>query len=692
MQVLRPAVTTTLLFGLFCALTPFAATQTPPKPTPKKPAATAGAGQEEQVSPEEKKKRKDWNDSMLRKAAPKQGCFKATYPSTEWTEVQCVAPPKHPAMPKFGPRPAVIGNANDISAQAPSGHISQAIGSFDTVSGVTSEKSPLGDPAGTPVADAYTLQMNTDRFSTTACTGTTSAACDGPANTGCCGWQQFVHFNNSGSAGTTGTLVIQDWILRYNATCPAGQGWNQFQFTGDTDIYCWQNVKSSTPGDLGATPVDNQAISNLANLRMSTSVSSTGDSVVLSTGGTTTYNRTVASKVNAAAGWTGAEFNILGYGGNSNGGTTATFNTGAAITTRTEIIYGGTAAPNCVAQGFTAEKNNLSFGPTAPAATAPGPAVIFDESIAGGATSDCAAASTIGDTHLRTFKGLFYDFQAAGDFTLAEVEPSFAVQTRQVSGAPTWPNATVNKAVAARFGKTQVALCLAPTGSNQPAYVHVDGKLTQVDDGKTLELPGGVGLARQNNVYQLTSQGGDSVQATINPGWIGVVVGLGRWPTPVHGLIANPDGNVNHIQTRDGFVLATPFNFDDLYHRFADSWRVTERESMLSACNGEKPIEVGIPKQPFYDKDLEPEVRQKAQGVCTAAGVKPGTLFEACTLDVAVIGKDDAAKVFVNAIPPVAVGTITAGGGGILKDWWWLWLLLLLLLILILWLLRRKKP
>ena len=99
---------------------------------------------------------------------------------------------------------------------------------------------------------------------------------------------------------------------------------------------------------------------------------------------------------------------------------------------------------------------------------------------------------------------LFYDFQAAGDFTLAEVDPNFSVQTRQVSGAPTWPNATVNKAVAARFGKTRVALCLAPPGSNQPAYVHVDGKLTTVDDGKTLELPGGVGIARENNVYQFT--------------------------------------------------------------------------------------------------------------------------------------------------------------------------------------------
>jgi hypothetical protein len=376
--------------------------------------------------------------------------------------------------------------------------------------------------------------------------------------------------------------------------------------------------------------------------------------------------------VNASNGWTIAEFNIFGAGGNSMGGGTASFNAGASVVTRTEIIYAGTTAPNGVAQGFTAEMNNLSFGPTAPAATAPGPAVIFSESIAGGASSNCAAAATIGDTHLRTFNGLFYDFQAAGDFTLAEVDPSFTVQTRQVSRAPTWPDATVNKAVAARFGKTKVAVCLAPPGTDQTTRVHVDGKLTPVEDGKTLELPEGVGISRQGNVYQITSEGGDSVRATVNPSWIDVAVGLGKWPSSVHGLIANANGNVNQIETRDHFLLTNPFNFDHLYHRFTDSWRVPARESMLSVCNVEGEIESGAPRRPFFANDLEAGVREKARGVCTAAGVKAGPLLEACTLDVAVIGHDAAAKVFVDAIPPAAVRTIAGGGGGggILMNWW----------------------
>jgi hypothetical protein len=669
MNMLRSGVTATLLFGLLYALELSAAPQTPPKASPKKPTAAAAA--EEQVSPEEKKKRMDWKDSMLRKAAPKKGCFNAAYPSTEWKEVPCVKAPNIPMVPRRGPRPFVVGNANDISAGAPSAFITQAIGHFENISNVTSETGLIGN-SGTPVNNAYTLQINTNQF--------TSPACAGSPNPNCKGWEQFVYFND----GSSGSAFIQYWLIKYNATCPAGQNWNQFSFNGSTDIYCWKNDSG------GAVGVPNQPITNMANWTLTGTATSTGDSVAMSTGANV-YTRNGDNAVDASNGWTAAEFNIFGAGGSSAGGGQSNFNNGASVNTRTEIIYGGNAAPNCLAQGFTGETNNLSFGPTAPSATAPGPAVIFEESIAGGATSNCAAAVTIGDTHLRTFNGLFYDFQAAGDFTLAEVDRGFSVQTRQVSGAPTWPNATVNKAVAARFGTTKVAVCLAPPGSDQRATVNVDGKLTPVEDGKTLELPDGGGIARQGNVYQITSESGDSVRATVNPSWIDVAVGLGRWPSSVHGLIANPNGNVNQIETRDGTVLTNPFSFDDLYHRFADSWRVSGDASMLSVCNAEKVIEVGIPKRAFYAKDLDPGIREKAQGVCTAAGVKPGPLLEACTLDVAVIGQDAAAKVFVDAIPPAAVGTIAGGGGGIIEKWWWL-LLVLLAVIVIVWFLMRKKP
>jgi len=646
---------------------PEVSTSAAPKAASAPPPAT------KQFSPEEAKKRRDWAAEMHKKGAPKKGCFTATYPGAEWKEVPCVAAPNIPFVPRRGMRPFVVGSGNDISAGAPSGAITQAIGHFENPTNVTSVTGLIGN-SGTPVNNAYTLQINTNFMTSTACAGSTNADCRG--------WEQFVYFND----GTAGVAFIQYWLIQYNATCPAG--WNQFQFSGGTDIFCYRNNSG------GGVAVPNQPITNIANWTLTGTATTTSDSVGMFDG-TTLYTQAGDNSVNAAANWTEAEFNIFGAGGSSAGGGQANFNNGASVDARTQIFYGGNAAPNCLAQGTTGETNDLSFGPTAPAVTGPGPAVIFTESTAGGATGNCAAAVTVGDTHLRTFNGLFYDFQASGDFTLAEVAPEFEVQTRQVSGAPTWPNASVNKAVAARFGKTQVAICLAH-GTDTAARVLVNGQVTPVADGKIVELPGGAGLRRQGNVYQIVGEDGNSIRATVNSynnnAWVNVSVGLGRWPSTVKGLIANVNGNVNQVATRDNFVLTNPFNFDDLYHRFADSWRVGDKESMLSVCNDERPIERGIPKVPFYAKDLQPNVREKALAVCNAAGVKPGPLLDACTLDVAVIGQDAAAKVFVGATAPVAVGAVVATAGRDLAGLTaWLWLLLLLAIIVIVWLLVRRK-
>jgi hypothetical protein len=336
-----------------------------------------------------------------------------------------------------------------------------------------------------------------------------------------------------------------------------------------------------------------------------------------------------------------------------------------------------------VAQGFTAETNNLSFGPTAPASTVPGPAVIFQQSIAGGAMSNCAAAVTVGDTHLRTFDGLFYDFQASGDFTLAQTEPNFVVQTRQVSGAPTWPDATVNKAVATQMGKSKVAICL-------PARLIVDGNNIDVPDGKSFSTPEGVDIRRAGNTYVVTDQTGNSVRAVLNPGWIDVFVGLGRWPTTVTGLLANAENNVNKIAARDGTVLTNPFSFDELYNRYGESWRVAQNDSLLSACDDRR-VERGNPSRPFFAKDLDRSTYDRTRAVCVAAGVKGEAFLDACTLDVAVIGNDEAAKVFVTLPQPVAVGNVVSGGGRGARYALWLLLLIVLILLLLWWLWHRRR-
>jgi len=66
-------------------------------------------------------------------------------------------------------------------------------------------------------------------------------------------------------------------------------------------------------------------------------------------------------------------------------------------------------------------------------------------------------------------------------------------------------------------------------------------------------------------------------------------------------------------------------------------------------------IETGVASKPFYANDLDPKLAERARAVCTAAGVKEGPQLDACTLDTAVLGGAEAAKVFVRTLPIRAV-------------------------------------
>ncbi len=613
---------------LATAILPWSASSAAEKKRPQSAAAASKA--EPMLSPEEFRRQEDWRAFMSSVPPPKKGCFTAKFPSKEWQEVPCVPGPAYPMPPRGGIVPQVVGNGNDIAAMAPSGFISSATGSM-TLSNVTSESGQIA-ASGPPIANAYTLQINTDFFVSTACSGS--------PNPNCRGWEQFVFENNNVSH----RAFIQYWLIKYNTTCPAG--WTQFP--SGPDIYCV--ILANSSGAVSTTST--VPVTNLGQVTLTGTASAGSDSITVTVGGSA-FSRVGDNAVNAAAGWKIAEFNVLGDGGNAVGvGSQAGFNAGASIEMRTKINYdnGGTAPPICVAQGFTAETNNLSFGPTAPTASPPGPAIVFAQSVAGGSPSNCAASTAVGDTHLTTLSGLLYDFQASGDFDLLQTSSGFTVQSRQVSGAPNWPNASVNSAIATRIGKAQVAVCL------KPQALFVDSKPVTLRQGKALVLVDGTQITLGGNAYLIRGSTGDWVRATINTNYIDVKVGLGQWPIDAQGLLVNVNGDPNLLATRDGKVLKNPFSFEELYHPYADSWRVNPSDSMLNVC-GER-VEAGIPNKPFLPRDLSPDLAKKTYAICAKAGVKKGPLFDACMIDVAMIGSARAALIHAKTPKPAAVGEI----------------------------------
>jgi len=558
--------------------------------------------------------RETWRKSIVRTARPKKGCFVASYPETKWREVRCGTPPNRPYPPRKGVRPRTVGNGTDYSAQV-TGNTSQAEGSFDSVTGVTSETS-----GGT--ANAFSLQLNTNPFSTTTCSGASNPAA-------CQGWEQFVFSSSFRS------VFIQYWLINYANTCPSG--WTTY----GSD--CYRNsANSATPPAQTIAALDQVKVDGAI-----AGVNGNADDMVTLSIGSTVYSAPGDNDFpDLTNGWRSSEFNVFG----DCCGSEATFNAGSTLAVRSAANSGTPAIPpTCQVAGFTGETNNLTLVSTpTPGPDVTWPSIVFTESDSANPTpASCASADSIGDTHLRTFNGLFYDFQASGDFVLAKAGPDFVVQARQASGAPTWPNASVNKGVATQMGNTRVAVYIEPT------RLVIDGQPNDLADGKDLLLPSGVQVSRRGNVYAITTLSGDSVRAVLNNTWMDVTVGLGHAPRPqASGLLGNPNGNPQELATSTGTVLKEPVSFTDLYHSYADSWRVQRNDSVFTEATTIKP---GIPDKPFYAQHLNPQEYARTRAICKAAGITKQDLLDACTLDTVVLNDETAVKAFVRVRAPRVV-------------------------------------
>jgi hypothetical protein len=580
-----------------------------------------------------------------------------------------------------------VGSTVDFFARV-TGQLTSATGSFKvtptTPGGAFSE---TGNVAGKAPAQAnsYAVQLNVPVFSATQCQ---IAAV--PAN--CFGWEQFFYSSsNCGSACFNG-VEIEYWLIRYNnpnlpfSTTP-GANYNppcpSALPLADGTGNCYLN-----PVVTPVSPV--LPVTDLNNMTLTGSAAAGGDQATLTDGTQAWTNSPTADDLLGLAtngNWNGTEFNVFG----DEDFDQAVFSGVQSIQVTTVLHNGTTSAPSCSTtftgsngtnQLFwaTGETNNLFLAAPPTLGTQPSPTMAFNEtSTAPSVTPSCADAAGVGDTHLDTFNNLFYDFQAQGDYELvstgAPSPPSitapsvtatpavaavataspFTVEERQVSGAPSWPNAAVNQAVAAQVGTSDVAVCTSPT------RLEIDGSTVNLADGTQQILPGGASVALNGNVYSIRDGGGNSVQATVESGntpHVDVKVGLGQWPEPVSGLLANAGNSDNTIESSLGTVFTAPFSFSDIYGPYGSSWLVSANQDFLSACDGEGGgLASSNPTQPFYGPDLPPQVFTAARAVCVAAGVQTAALLNACTVDVAVLG-DQGANVYRTLPPPAVWGII----------------------------------
>jgi hypothetical protein len=599
------------------AATPLAAESAPPAPA-----------QHPRPSVEE---RRTFEKQMEPLRPTKPGCFEAHYPEKRWIETECLPAPRTPNPHASGPLPNTVGAGTNRFAIVTSGNISQATGSFDSVSGVVSIEGFKGNNDTTTVyPDVYELQMNANKFTTTV------GGCNNDAN--CSGWEQFLM--SQSQCGSQPCVFIEYWLLNFpnpnNVAnpCPTNASWNWYPGTSTTTPGCFLNTPAKS---LSAIPV-----SDLAGIKMNAAIANGIDTVTMSDASGTLGIANNTSIANLAAGWTGVEYGLFGDCCAYETFFTATTN--ATLKVRVAVVNGTQNAPNCATSGFngtTAETNNLSLTGGCTAVSGADPAIVF--TMSGGGS--LPPGVSVGDPHLTTFHGAHYNYQYSGEYILAEADPDFQVQVRQVIiTPPTKPAIAYNTGAAVRMGADRFAVTLNS--------VEVNGRPSVIRDGETIQLSGAVTVDRRGSTYTISRPIGDIVHINVLGDHVDISVTVGATnAASVRGLLVGSGDEQHPFVGRDKkpvHGLVTTAALRD----FIESWRIEPNESAFSDQGRPSP---SGPVEGLTVDQLDAAKANEAKKQCTDRGVKETTALEDCILDVAVTGKPELADGFVFASKPKLV-------------------------------------
>jgi hypothetical protein len=262
-----------------------------------------------------------------------------------------------------------------------------------------------------------------------------------------------------------------------------------------------------------------------------------------------------------------------------------------------------------------------------------------------------------GDPHMFTFDGLRYEYQPIGEFVLATDNKTFTahVRTEQYGGS----RASIQTAVSVDIGAdTKVSVYARENPrlrvNGAPAVIPCVGAQIPVNGslcaGRIVFESGAAVQYNGSNQFKIYLADGShldvNVAATTGGDYLNTYFYAGGDVAPaIVGLYGNVNGNpADDLVTREGVTMTQPVNFNDMYGVFANSWRVTNTESLFDYAPGKTTLSFSnfaFPGAPMTTKDLPQADHDAALAACKAAGV-PADQLEECALDAALMGHDKA--------------------------------------------------
>jgi len=247
-----------------------------------------------------------------------------------------------------------------------------------------------------------------------------------------------------------------------------------------------------------------------------------------------------------------------------------------------------------------------------------------------------------GDPHVTTFDGVFYDFMAAGEFTLVKsTRDDLQVQVRQKPAV---------------FGDARIAFITAVAVRDGGATIEEDvGGRVYLDKRPFplafAHLPGGGTMTKLGvgPFAGLTVRWPDGTYVLIWPGgYIGmdVIVHAARDRRGrLRGLLGPYAGNARHeFIGRSGIRYQAAGQFDQLpfgvlYGQYGNGWRITQKQSLFRYARGKSTrsyTRLDYPPRATTFAGLSKAARARAKRICEAAGIRLPAVLADCELDVGV--------------------------------------------------------
>ena len=296
----------------------------------------------------------------------------------------------------------------------------------------------------------------------------------------------------------------------------------------------------------------------------------------------------------------------------------------------------------------------------------------------GGSSESSSSAASYGEPHEQTFSGASYAFQAVGEFTLAKsTTDDLDIQVRE-QRFPGAADVSLDTATAMKVGGNIVELAANSSGRldlwiDRKAVAYGNralaggGKISVESpefatvtwpDGTAVSVFSGGTIAIAHQVITCNSSENINVMVKVAPSRSGHLDGLLGDPGEPYDQIAGGNGAVYNMDQL-GFPWENVSNFDVLYHQFAQSWRISQQNSLFYYAKGQSTAtftDLAFPSKAFTVASLTPKTVAAAEKVCKAEGITNSYLLSDCVYDLGLTGGRDVCLAGAEARVQAATG------------------------------------